>query len=424
MSRASGIRVNTRGAKIPGSEIDRLAPRLRAARAALLGPPESGCLRVLSAGDMHAEIRSVVRAAPARIRDIVQLGIGGSSLGAQALLAALRTDPRRSPRVHLPDNVDPEGFGRLLEQLDPRRTLVHVVSKSGDTLETQAQLAALRHAFGRRFAAARQLVVTTGASGPLRDLAKREGAKMLTFPDDVAGRYSVFTASGLLLPALCGVPVGRIVAGARVMAVRCRRDRLAGPAGRLAAIHYLHDVKHSRPIHVEMIYSDALLPVGEWFRQIWAESLGKEGRGPTPLVARGTTDQHSQIQLYAQGPDDKLYTLIRVERFRRKVRLGAKGAPAHLAGRELGEVMAAEALGTRDALRERGRPLIEIRMPTITPEVVGELLLMQQLQTALAGGLYGVDPFTQPGVDAGKRAALRILARGRRGSTTSGSRRG
>jgi glucose-6-phosphate isomerase len=422
--------IETKAAGIPRAEIGRLGPKLRDARAALLRPQETGFLRVLRGPELSAEIRGIVRRMPSATRDIVQLGIGGSSLGAQALLAALGAEGTRrgrtARRTHLPDNVDPEGFGRLLEELDPQRTLVHVVSKSGGTLETQAQLSALRHAFGRRFSPARQLIVTTGSSGSLRDLAEREGATLLTFPDDVAGRYSVLTASGLLLPALCGVPIDRVLCGARSMAERCRRDPLGGPAGKLAAIHYLHDVKYGRAIHVEMIYADALLPLGDWFRQIWAESLGKAGRGPTPVTARGTTDQHSQIQLYAEGPDDKLYTLVRVEQFRRKVRLAPKDEHRHLAGRELGEVMEAEVLGTREALRARGRPLVEIRFPRITPEAVGELILLQQLQTALAGALYGVDPFTQPGVDAGKRAAMRILSRAkRRGArATSGSRRG
>jgi glucose-6-phosphate isomerase len=221
----------------------------------------------------------------------------------------------------------------------------------------------------------------------------------------------VLTASGLLLPALCGVPVARVLAGARAMEAQCRRQPLLGPAGRLAALYYEHDQKSGRPIHVELIYADALLPLGEWFRQIWAESLGKRGRGPTPLVARGTTDQHSQIQLYVDGPDDKLYTALLVERLRRDLRVPRSAEPDYIRGRTLGAIFAAEARGTLEALIARGRPVIELRLRRITPEAIGGLLLLQQLQTALAGSLYGVYPFDQPGVEAGKQAAARILRR-------------
>jgi glucose-6-phosphate isomerase len=378
-------------------------------------------LRLAQRKDLLREIRAYRAACPARVSDVVQLGIGGSSLGAQAVCQALlhpyhnELAPPVGPRVHFPDNIDPESFAALLERLDPARTLVHVVSKSGGTLETAAQLAALLHAFSardRRFSPKRSLVATTGASGTLREFARDEGIPTLTFPDDVAGRYSVFTASGLLVPALCGIPISRILAGARQAELGCRGDPLLGAAGRLAAIHHVHDQDRRRPIHVQLTYSDALQRCGEWFRQIWAESLGKRERGPTPITARGTTDQHSQIQLYMEGPDDKLYTVLRVARPRRDARIGTRGAPRLIARNALSGVFAAEAQGTRDALVDRGRPLVQITVPRVSPEHVGELLCVQQLQTALAGALYGVDPFTQPGVEAGKQAALRILSSG------------
>ena len=192
------------------------------------------------------------------------------------------------------------------------------------------------------------------------------------------------------------------------MESRCRRDPLAGPAGRLAATQFLHE-RRGRPIHVEMIYADALLPLGDWFRQIWAESLGKGGKGATPVVARGATDQHSQLQLYVAGPDDKLYTLVLVDKLRAGRRITRRTESPVLHGRDLGEILRAEAQGTREALLEANRPLIELHLPRITPEIVGELLLMQQYQTALAGALYGVNPFDQPGVESGKQATLRLL---------------
>jgi glucose-6-phosphate isomerase len=418
------LAVDLSRARIGDSELAALGPTLRAALDELDGSPEGEFLRVPHQASLLAELRRLKKGLPRGLTDVVQLGIGGSSLGGQALCAAL-LPPRHNERVrapglrcHFPDNVDPETFGALLDRLDPKQTLVHVVSKSGGTIETAAQLHALLARFrkpGRSRALGRHFAVTTGARGPLREWAEREEIPILTFPEPVSGRFSVFTASGLLVPFLCGVPVARVLAGARSLEAACRRDSLLGPAGRLAALYFLHDQKHGRRIHVELIYGDALLPAGDWFRQIWAESLGKQGKGPTPVVARGTTDQHSQIQLYMEGPDDKLYTVLCAERSRAKVRIARGAEPAVLSGRELGELFRAEAKGTSEVLVARGRPLVELRLPRVTPEGIGELLMLQQLQTALAGPLYGVNPFDQPGVEAGKLAALRIFSGTRSG---------
>ena len=406
------LRVDLRRAGIKRAELQAHAATLRSARRDLYDTAEGEFLRLPHDKGLLQQIRRYSRTRPAGVTDVVQLGIGGSSLGARALCAALvppGSNARRGAlRSHFPDNVDPEHFGPLLELLDPRRTLVHVVSKSGSTLETLAQLAALRSAWGKS-ARLDHFIVTTQAKSELAKYARKEGIPhVLTFPKHVAGRFSVFTASGLLVPTLCGVNVSRVLAGARTMESRCRRDPLAGPAGRLAATQFLHE-RRGRPIHVEMIYADALLPLGDWFRQIWAESLGKGGKGATPVVARGATDQHSQLQLYVAGPDDKLYTLVLVNKLRAGRRITRRAESPVLHGRDLGEILRAEAQGTREALLEANRPLIELHLPRITPEIVGELLLMQQYQTALAGALYGVNPFDQPGVESGKQATLRLL---------------
>ena len=408
------------------SGIDPAALRGHAAKfeqqfAALDAEPTGEFLRVVDRADLLKEIRGFVRSVPSGIRDVVQLGIGGSSLGGQALCRALlgarHNETVRKPgvRFHFCDNVDPESFAALLDRLDPRSTLVHVVSKSGGTLETAAQLHAVLALYRRgtrKIAPSRRFVATTGSAGPLRELAEREDIPILTFPEGVAGRYSVFTASGLLVPALCGVNVGAVLAGARRTLAACRNDGLGGVAGRLASVHYLHDTAHGRGIHVDFVYSDALLATADWFRQIWAESLGKAGRGPTPIVARGTTDQHSQVQLYMAGPDDKLYTLVRVRKPRASVRIPRSAWPAELAGRSFAEVFDAEAEGTLETLAEQRRPLIELTLPRVTPAAVGAWMMLRQLQTALAGALYGIDPFTQPGVEAGKLAAMKRLSRG------------
>ncbi len=423
---SSELVVDLERMRLERNDLVRHAATLRTGLSSMASSDRGGFLRLAGRTDLMREIRAFCRQGTGSWTDVVQLGIGGSSLGAQALCAALlparhnEFAGRDELRFHFPDNVDPESFGSLLDALDPRRTLVHVVSKSGGTLETLAQLHALLESFregGSRISFRRNFVVTTGPKGPLRDLAEKEGIPILSFPDDVAGRFSVFTASGLLVPALCGVPVARVLAGARRMEERCRADSMVGPAGRLAALHYEHDFAHQRSIHVDFVYADALELSSRWFAQLWAESLGQGGRGPTPVVARGTTDQHSQLQLYTEGPDDKLYTVIQVERFRDRVKVARSARPREIAGRQLADILAAEAEGTVEALCARERPLVELRLARITPELVGELLFMRQLQTALAGSLYRVNPFDQPGVEAGKVAAMRILAGGRKVST-------
>ncbi len=412
------LNIDLDAAQVPAEELRSHGSSLRDALRDLDAAPEGDFLRVTADRELLAQMRRVKKTLPPKITDVVQLGIGGSSLGAQAVCRALlpprynETRKAPLPRFHFPDNIDPESFGALLDVLNPNRTLVHIVSKSGGTLETQAQLYALWEAFRRRsksYRPSKQWVVTTGDSGELHDLAEAEDLEVLDFPKHVPGRYSVFTASGLLVPLLCGVPVQKILQGARDMESRCRKDAMLGPAGQLAALHFIHTEKHGRPIHVEMIYADALMLTGDWFRQIWAESLGKNGRGPTPVIARGATDQHSQIQLYVDGPDDKLYTILRVDRFRRGVAIGRRAPQPAIKGKRMETVLDAEARGTEEALIAARRPLVRLRIPKITPETVGELLLLQQLQTALCGALYGVNPFDQPGVEAGKNAAHRIL---------------
>lgn len=417
----SRLKIDVSRSRIGSAELRRLETRLDRAFVALESNPAAGFLELPARVRLLRQLRAVARDC-AGYRDVVQLGIGGSSLGAQAIYSALSASASsRAPRLHFADNVDPQSFGALLDSLSPRRTLIHVVSKSGGTLETLAQLQALLQSFEARdprFRIRRQGIITTGPSGRLREFALREGVRMLEFPEDVGGRFSALTASGLLLPALAGIPVQRILAGARAMGARCRAAPGAAPAGTLAALGWLHDQRHQRSIHVQWVYSDALVPMAAWFCQLWAESLGKAGRGPTPLVARGTTDQHSQLQLHAQGPDDKLYTVLRVARRARRVPLGRERDLLPLDVRELGEIFDAEAGGTVAALVSARRPVVQLRLDRVSPEAVGELVMLQQLQTALAGALYKLDPFDQPGVELGKRAALRILRGGRKGATS------
>ncbi len=375
---------------------------------------------------------------------VLVLGIGGSALGTKALLNALRRpawnewdDEGREfyPRVTVLENVDPTTVAAALARIDPRRVLVDVISKSGGTAETMAQYLVVRAwleaALGE--AAHRHLVFTTDpARGALRELAGREGIATLEVPPAVGGRFSVLSPVGLLPAALAGIDIAALLAGARRAVDRAGSDDLLrNPAALYAALHWAADSDLGARIHVLMPYTDRLRELAEWFRQLWAESLGKrvdrEGRtvhvGPTPVAAVGATDQHSQVQLFMEGPFDKVITFVRLERFAEDLPIpgpdavtpGAAGdlPPdlAYLPGHTLGELLNAEYEATSAALAEMGRMSCTLRLPELTAETMGELVMFFQLATGYAGVWYGIDPFDQPGVELGKRLTYAAMGR-------------
>jgi glucose-6-phosphate isomerase len=381
---------------------------------------------------------------------VLVLGIGGSALGTKALLHALRRpawnewdDEGREfyPRVTVLENVDPTTVAAALARIDPRRVLVNVISKSGGTAETMAQYLVVRawleSALGA--AASQHLVFTTDpARGALREIAGRDGIATLDVPPAVGGRFSVLSPVGLLPAALAGIDIAALLAGARRAVERAEADDLPrNPAALYAAMHWAADTDLGARIHVLMPYTDRLRELAEWFRQLWAESLGKrtdrEGRvvhvGPTPLAAVGATDQHSQVQLFMEGPFDKVITFVRLERFPDEVTIPAPdpasgtALPADLAylpGHTLGELLDAEYQATAAALAEMGRMSCTLHLPALTPESLGEAIMFFQLATGYAGVWYGIDPFDQPGVELGKR--LTYAAMGRPGyAAASGS---
>ncbi len=400
-------------------------PQLQGPRAA------SGFVRALNRpAALRAVCESAARWRGREPQDLIHIGIGGSSLGAEALLRALAhpqhallsNRERGGPRVHFVDNVDPETLGSLLELVDLRQSLVHVVSKSGSTVETAAGFQIVRDALersGRGTRWADRCVFTTGR-GALRELATREGVEVLEFPDDVGGRFSVLSASGLFTPAVAGVDVEAVVQGARRYLARVSKAALIDNSAAVsAAIAYLMAAHKRKSVHVLMPYADALEPLARWYAQLIGESLGKRARrgsrtvavGPTPLPARGSTDQHSQIQLFVDGPADKWLNFVSVERCRRAQRI-AGGEPAdYLEGVDLGALLRAEQRGTAISLAAARRPTANWILPEIHPQCIGQLFLALALHTAYQGALYGIDAYDQPGVEAGKLAAFALLGR-------------
>ncbi|WP_242344061.1 glucose-6-phosphate isomerase [Anaeromyxobacter terrae] len=374
---------------------------------------------------------ALARDLAARFENLVVLGIGGSSLGGRAILSALThpfhnllpRDRRGAMRVFFPDNSDPATFEALLGTLDLEETCFATITKSGGTAETMAQHLALRERclarFGEEGYRARCVLVTDPAKGALRAIADAEGLRALPVPASVGGRFSALSAVGLLPAAAGGVDLTALLAGAAAMEARCRSSALReNPALLYAAVLHLMDRRKGRRIHVLMPYADGLRDTGDWFVQLWAESLGKRPDvGPTPFRAVGATDQHSSLQLMMEGPHDKLVTFVRVVQPRADVSISVPetyrrhAEIAYLDGHTMGELIEAERRATEAALRKAGRPTISIQLPRLDARAVGELLMLLELATAYAGGLYGVNAFDQPGVEAGKRYAQGLLGR-------------
>jgi glucose-6-phosphate isomerase len=376
-----------------------------------------------------------VKARAGELTDVVVLGIGGSALGPIALRTSLRPpqwnlldDAARGgePRLHVLDNVDPANISALLGRLDLGRSLFVVISKSGGTAETMAQYlvvrARLNDVLGEAGARERLVFVTDPQKGALRTIARTEKIEALEIPANVGGRFSVLTPVGILPAALIGIDTAGLLAGAADMRTRCASKVLGNNiAGTWAALQYLADTKHGRPIQVLMPYSDALRDMADWFVQLWAESLGKHrvagdaGVGPTPLGALGATDQHSKVQLFMEGPGDKTVTFIGVEEGAVDVTIPRLHADvpelAYLGGHQLGELLDIERRATAGALARRGRPNMTLTLERVDAFHVGALFMFLELATAYAGRLYGVNAFDQPGVELGKQFTYAMLGR-------------
>jgi len=367
-----------------------------------------------------------------RFDNLVVLGIGGSALGNIALQTALNSpvynlqSDRPGPRLFVMDNVDPVQFGALLEMLETQldRTVFNVISKSGRTAETASQFMIVRDILEKKLGPDRltdHIIVTTDASGGiLRAIVDADGYKSLEVPDGVGGRFSVLSAVGLFSAAMCSIDIEKLLAGARAMDERVQKTNLTeNPAALYTAIQYCFYQK-AKPLSVMMPYSYQLKDLADWFRQLWAESLGKEqdligntvNVGPTPIKALGVTDQHSQVQLYREGPNDKVFTFLEVERFDREVVIGPAGTVndlAYLAGAKMSKLINCEKLGTEYALIQSQRPCLTVRFPEVSEYTVGQFIYMFEMATSYMGALLNINTYDQPAVELGKHATFALM---------------
>jgi glucose-6-phosphate isomerase len=356
---------------------------------------------------------------------LVVLGIGGSALGARAILAAL---PRDAPRVVVADNIDPWSFGRLLDGVDLSRTAFNVISKSGETAETMSQFLIVRDRLLRALGAIdykRRVVLTTDAEhGYLRQIVNDEGFRDLTIPAGVGGRFSVLSSVGLFPAAFAGVAIQDLLAGAAWADERSQSSVLwENPAYLLGALLYLAETRLDKNVVVLMPYCDRLRELAAWFSQLWAESLGKEvdldGNsvtvGQTPVAALGATDQHSQLQLYLEGPRDKIVILLRVEDHGREIEVpsayGDLDGVGYLGGLGLGALLNMEQRATELALHKKQRMVLTLVVPKVNAFTLGQLFFLFEVATVFSGRLHRVNPLDQPAVEEGKRLTYGMAGR-------------
>ena len=384
--------------------------------------------------DVVADIIATAKEIRKKYEYFVVLGIGGSALGPMAAFQALchlhhnelPKSKRKAPKFYVEDNVDPERMAALLDVIDVKKTMFNVITKSGSTSETMSQYLIITDIIKKELGgdlASHMIATTSESKGNLIKIAKKEGLKTFYIPDGVGGRFSELCPVGLLPAAVLGIDIKNLLKGAAFMDKKCGGDNIAkNPALAAAVLQYIAMEKGCN-ISVMMPYADSLKLMADWYAQLWGESLGKavnlEGKkvnvGQTPVKALGVTDQHSQVQLYTEGPFDKVITLIGVDAYRKTVVIsdGCEDIPGvnFLCGHTMNELITAEMNATEYALTRSGRLNNRIMLPEVNAYTLGQLMMFFMLQTAYTGALLNIDTFNQPGVEEGKNATYALLGR-------------
>lgn len=422
---------------VESAQIDAFDKMAQAANAAVQKNRGKGWLGWMELPYNQEQIVTDIEQAAKEIRaefdSFVVLGIGGSALGPIAVQQALNhlryndlsNAQRKGPRFYVEDNIDPERMAALLDVIDIKKTCFNVISKSGKTAETMSQYLIiselLKKAVGESWT--KHIVATTDEhSGNLIKMAKDNHFRLFYIPGSVGGRFSELCPVGLLPAAVCGIDIRAMLAGAAAMDARCKSGELwKNPALLQAVLQYICIEDKGCNVQVMMPYADSLKYIADWFCQLWAESLGKNvtrkgmpvNVGQTPTKSLGVTDQHSQLQLYTEGPYDKVITLLKVENFRCDYAIahGCEEFPSvsFLGGKSLNELIEAERQGTAYALLRSGRLNQTIVLPEVSAHSIGQLLYYFQMVTAYVGELYDIDAFNQPGVEESKIASYAVL---------------
>ncbi len=354
---------------------------------------------------------------------VIHTGIGGSALGNlmlnQALLAGDPECGNRKPKFFLADNPDPTKVRTIWEEAKGGSVALIGVSKSGATAETMSQFLWFRNEMIKLKGNVDEdiLVVTDPEKGLFRSFAQSTGCRVMDLPPSVGGRYSVLSAAGLTSAAAVGIDIDFLLYGAgKMKKILLETNSIDdNPAWLESSLHCLHE-KMGRPMSVIMPYSGRLAFFAEWFAQLWGESLGKEGMGTTPVRALGAVDQHSQVQLYTEGPDDKFFSIINVKDHGDKIFVPPVDSDAlrplsYLDNAEIGNMLGLEAMSTAAALVKKGRPLLWIEIEKLDCVTLGALIFYYEYMTAMTGKMMGIDPFDQPGVEQGKKYTYGLMGR-------------
>ena len=366
----------------------------------------------------------------------VVLGIGGSALGPIAVQQAINHPfynelPKEKrggyPRLYVADNVDPERLTTLFDVIDLETTLFNVISKSGSTSETMSQFMIIKEMIEAKLGkeeAKKHFVITTDAKkGILRPIAEEEGYKSFVIPDGVGGRFSELTPVGLLPAAMCGINIKELLAGAAYMDELCSQENTFKNPGHMYAILQYLSLLKGKNISIVMPYADSLKFIGDWYAQLWAESLGKKfdldgnivNVGQTPVKALGATDQHSQVQLYAEGPKDKVILFMGVDKFKAEITIpkiyGDIPSLGFLGGATHNKLLSTEQMATEYALFKAGQVNMTMTLPEVNEFTIGQVLYFFEVATGFMGELMSINAFDQPGVEEGKNATYAMFGR-------------
>lgn len=424
---------------ISKASIDQLSDRLKEAAQAMKDKRKAGKMDFrdlpYNQKDIVKDLIDTANKIKDRFDAFVVLGIGGSALGPIAVQQALnhmhynevsKEDRGGYPRLYVVDNVDPERMDALFDVIDIEKTAFNVITKSGSTSETMSQFLIIQDMLKTKLGDKYQdhIIATTDAeNGNLIKIAKQEGFKTFFIPRGVGGRFSELTPVGLLPAAVCGIDIEELLAGAAYADELSSVDNVYENMAYMAATLQYLAMKAGKNISVMMPYADSLKYMADWYAQLWAESLGKrydlEGKevfvGQTPVKALGVTDQHSQVQLYTEGPFDKVVTFLGVGEYRKTMEIarGYEDIPAvsFLGGHTLNELIHAEQAATEYALLKAKRLNRTITLPVVNAFTIGQLLYLLEVETAFAGELLNIDAFDQPGVEEGKDATYALLGR-------------
>lgn len=343
--------------------------------------------------------------------NFIILGIGGSALGPRSIVEALSPfhNYLKKPRVFVYDNVDPMTLKNILETADLKKSLINVISKSGSTAETAASFMILWNKLKELgLPADKHMIITTDPEkGNLRKIVNDYNLKSLPIHSGVVGRYSVLSPVGLLTAEVAGIDSDELLKGAKDIGQRCLNSNLfENPALLISSASFLLQNLKNRNITVMLPYSDRLKSFSEWFCQLWAESLGKNGKGLTPYPSIGTTDQHSQLQAWMEGPENFVVIFISIEDYGVDIEIpnifNEIDGLGYLGGHSLSELIKIEQEATEIALAKNYKPSLTINLPKIDAYHLGQLFHFFSIATAMTGFLYGINPFNQPGVEEGK----------------------